>query len=220
MEPVYIFDVNMSNELCEIMDRNGSDKGKIDLHSSWHNYTKFYNSIFDDLKYETIRLFELGLGTHNRNIPSNMAGSRCKPGGSLYGWAEYFPNAKIYGADIDVEILFTTDKIKTYYCDQLNSHTIKYMWNEDELKEDFDIIIDDGLHEFNANVCFFENSIHKLKKNGFFIIEDIKNSDFDIYNAKINFWKEKHCNFHFTLLQIQSPWNNIDNNLLVIKRLN
>ena len=37
----------------------------------------------------------------------------------------------------------------------------------------FDIIIDDGLHEFHANKCFFENSIEKLNPGGFYIIEDI-----------------------------------------------
>ena len=30
------------------------------------------------------------------------------------------------------------------------------MWNDQSLQEDFDIIIEDGLHTFSANVCFFE----------------------------------------------------------------
>ena len=95
------------------------------------------------------------------NVPSNM-GPNGRPGASLYGWSEFFFNSDIFGADIDTEILFNTDKIKTFYCDQTNPHIIKYMWNEPKLQENFDVIIEDGLHTFNANVCFFENSIHKL----------------------------------------------------------
>ena len=41
----------------------------------------------------------------------------------------------------------------------------------------FDIIIEDGLHTFEANKCFFENSIHKVKRGGIYIIEDITNID-------------------------------------------
>lgn len=50
---------------------------------------------------------------------------------------------------------------------------IKYIWNDLLLKENIDIMIDDGLHKFTANVCFFENSIHKLKQNGYYIMKFI-----------------------------------------------
>jgi SAM-dependent methyltransferase len=143
------------------------------------------------------------------------------PGASLYGWHEFFPNSDIFGADIDTDILFNTDKIKTFYCDQTNPYIIKNMWNEEELKYNFDIIIEDGLHEFNANVCFFENSIHKLKPNGYFIIEDIMNSEenLNLFRNKIKEWELKYTNCVFTLLQIPSLHNygNYgDNTLLVV----
>ena len=90
------------------------------------------------------------------------------PGASLYGWEEFFPNSCIFGADIDTDILFDTDKIKTFYCDQTNPESIKNMWNKPQLNENFDIIIEDGLHKFHDNVCFFDNSIHKLNSNGYY----------------------------------------------------
>ena len=47
------------------------------------------------------------------------------------------------------------------------------MW--DMIKEkDFDLIIDDGAHFFDANINFYKNSFDKLKKNGYYIIEDVK----------------------------------------------
>ena len=59
------------------------------------------------------------------------------------------------------------------------------MWNHPDLYGQFDIILEDGLHEFAANVTFFENSIHKLSKYGYFIIEDIANKELHLLQIKI-----------------------------------
>ena len=140
------------------------------------------------------------------------------PGASLYGWADFFPNANIYGADIDRDILFNTDRIKTYYCDQTNKEAIQAMWKEPDLSEPFNIIIDDGLHTFAANVSFFENSIDKLEVGGYYIIEDIRNVDNEAFNNSIKSWKIKYPNLSFKLISIPSSVNKNDNTLLVIKR--
>lgn len=79
----YLFDEKQNTPLCEIMGRNRSDKGSINIKNSWHNYTTFYYSIFKDLREKQLRVFELGLGTNNTNIPSNM-GPKGKPGASLF----------------------------------------------------------------------------------------------------------------------------------------
>jgi len=211
----FYFDVKQYTPLCEIMGRNKSDKGHKNITDSWHNYTTFYYSIFKDLQEKKLRIFELGLGTNNPNLPSNM-GVNGRPGASLYGWKEFFSNSEIFGADIDTDILFNTDKIKTFYCDQKNEDAIKNMWNEKDLQDNFDIIIDDGLHSFNANVCFFENSIHKLNPNGYFIIEDIIKKEEHLFTNKINEWKLQYNDCVFTLLTIPSFTNNWDNSLLVV----
>ena len=217
MQMLYIFDEKNPTPLCEIMGRNKSDKGSININNSWHNYTTFYYSIFKDLSNMNIRIFELGLGTNNINLPSNM-GPNGRPGASLYGWAEFFPNSYVFGADIDNDILFNTNRIKTFYCDQTNKESIEKLWNINELEENFDIIIEDGLHTFNANICFFENSIHKLKSKGYYIIEDISNKDYNLYSNKIKEWQIQYIDCIFTLIQIPSISNNIDNTLLVVKR--
>ena len=155
MNKIQMYQFNPSNStiLCEIMKRNKSDKGSEDYMNNWHNYTTFYDMIFKHLRYKDIRLFELGLGSNNINIISNM-GKDGRPCASLYGWCEYFPFAQIYGADIDKDILSNNNRFKTYYCDQTNPDDINNMWNIDELKDNFDIIIDDGYHNFEANLCF------------------------------------------------------------------
>ena len=89
------------------------------------------------------------------------------------------------------------------------------MWNNKDLEEDFDIIIEDGLHTFNANVCFFENSIHKLKSGGYYIIEDIVITEKHLFINKINNeWNIKYRDYIFNLVEIPSLVNKYDNNLL------
>jgi len=211
----FVFDERQMTPLCEIMGRNKSDKGNININECWHNYTTFYYSIFNELRDKSLRVFELGLGTNNVNIPSNM-GENGRPGASLYGWQEFFPNSQIFGADIDSDILFNTDKIKTIYCDQRDSVVIKQMWDQPSFQDNFDIIIEDGLHEFSANVCFFENSIHKLNKNGYFIIEDILLEEEYLFINKIKEWESIYKDCIFKLLKIPTTCNPYDNTLLVV----
>jgi hypothetical protein len=213
----YSFDENTATPLCEIMGKYGSDKGSTNIIQCWHNYTTFYHSIFKEMQDKPLRVFELGLGTNNLSVPSNM-GLNGKPGASLYGWREFFPNSKIYGADIDMNILFESDRIKTYYCDQTNPIVIKMLWNQTELADGFDIIVEDGLHEYGANVCFFENSVHKLNTGGYYIIEDILHSEMHLFEHKMVEWKRVFPNLEFTMLRIPSQRNKCDNNLLVIKK--
>src|SRR2546423_475374 len=114
--------VNLPTELCRIMTRYGSDKG-----AGRHNYTTLYHHLFRNLRNKQVTVFELGIGTNNPALPSNM-GVAGNPGASLRGWADYFPSGQIFGADIDREILFNEDRIKTFHCDQLSKSSIEQMW--------------------------------------------------------------------------------------------
>jgi len=209
------FDEKVPTPLCEIMGRNMSDKGHTMIDRSWHNYTTVYYSLFKTMKDKPLRVFELGLGTNNTDVPSNM-GPHGRPGASLYGWTEFFPSATVFGADIDKRILFTAPRIRTYFCDQTNPTIIASLWNEPDLKENFDIIIEDGLHTYAANVCFFENSIHKLKLNGYYIIEDISKDDLPSFETKLKEWRVKYTDCLFKMVIIPSTVNTHDNTLLVV----
>ena len=216
MDTINHINITVATPLCEIMGRNKSDKGHADIINSWHNYTTFYYRIFNEMRNKKLRIFELGLGTNNVNLESNM-GADGRPGASLYGWAEFFPNSSVFGADIDKDILFNEDRISTFYCDQTNPEVIKDMWNHAALEEPFDIIIEDGLHTYEANVCFFDNSIHKLKA-GYYIIEDILTSDIKRFRNKIVEWETIYPDCRFTIVRLPSYRNNVDNNLLVVTK--
>ena len=207
-----IFDETVSTPLCEIMGRNNSTKGHINIQSCPHNYTTFYYTIFKDMKEKQLRIFELGL---EDNSESNII-----PGASLYGWAEFFPNSYILGADINKDILFNTDRINTFFCDQNDQEIIKNMWNEHLLLENFDIIIENSKHCYESSVCFFENSIHKLNNNGYYIIENISLHQTYLFVNKIKEWQKEYKNLTFKFLCIQTEQDNEINNLLVIHRDN
>lgn len=201
--------------LGEIMGRHGSDKGNQN-NTAEHNYTNLYHVLFNPVRNNLLRVFELGLGTNNTSIPSNM-GPHGKPGASLRGWAEFFPNASVFGADIDRNILFSENRIKTFFCDQTNPQSIKDMWNEPELSENFDIIIEDGLHKFEANVCFFENSIHKLNIGGIYVIEDIANFNLGNFAQRIQTWSSP--SLQFRMVSLFHPYNSSNNNVLLVQRI-
>jgi hypothetical protein len=103
-------------------------------------------------------------------------GAGGKPGASLRVWRDYFPNATIYGADIDRDILFQDERIRTFYVDQLDPAAIRAMWEQVGVG-DFDFMIDDGLHTFEAGRCLFEHSVAQLAADGIYVIEDVLPAD-------------------------------------------
>ncbi len=129
-------------------------------------------------------------------------------------WKDYFPNASIFGGDIDSETMFNENRIKTFIVDQTNKESVKKMWSKLKLN-DFDVIIDDGLHNFEAAKIFFDSSFKKLSSNGYYFIEDIFYKDFDKY---LNYFSKKKLRISF--FEIKNQVLQVDNNILMIRNLN
>ena len=195
----------LDKSLTDLMNYYGSDKGGFNKD---HNFSDYYSTIFFDKKESVKNILEIGLGTNNIKVPSNM-GLQGKPLASLRAWKDYFVNANVYGADIDKEILKNEDRIKTFYVDQTNAISISELYKNIG-NVNFDIIIDDGLHEYNANICLFENSFKYLSKQGIYIIDDVffkdKKKFFEYFQSR---------NYNFSIIDIFHK-NNISNNCLVI----
>jgi hypothetical protein len=194
-------------ELCDLMTLHNSDKG-----SKWHNYTLLYHFLFRHSRREIRHLFELGLGSNFTDVPSNM-GSSGTPGASLRAWRDYFTHAQIVGADIDTRILFSDGRITTYYVDQTSADAIRKLW--DSLQDvSFDIIIDDGLHSFEANSLFLQNSFYKLRPAGYYFVEDIELADQNIKRYDNFFSKFGQSG---ALVRLPSVANNYDNCLALFR---
>ena len=136
-----------------------------------------------------------------------------KPGASLRVWRDYFPNAVIYGADIDRDILFTEDRIKTFYIDQLDPIAIKECWSSINEK-DFDFIVDDGLHTFDAGLTLFIQSIDRLSMDGVYIIEDVAINDLIEYKK---FFRNSEYEVDYVLMNRPDLLLS-DNSLVVIRK--
>lgn len=205
----YVVNANSDSKLTDLMNFHGSDKGG---KNNDHNYSEYYSEIFFYKRKKIKNFLEIGLGTNNTNLPSNM-GSEGKPLASLRAWREYFVNANIYGADIDKNILKDEERIKTFYVDQTNPETISALFKQIG-QDKFDVILEDGLHEFNANICFFENAIDYLDDNGVYIIEDI------YYKDKIKFINYfKNLKYNFSIIDLYHQ-KNIANNCVIVVRKN
>ena len=196
------------DDLSELMSLHNSDKGfglskkfinenKYPPNLVCHNYTYFYNTLFHTFRNENILIFELGVG-----VPACMGEGSWA--GSLKAWSEYFPNSKIYSADIDKEWLYNTDRIKSYYLDVENTDSIEELWKNIP-EEQFDLIIDDGPHTHLSNILFYKNSIHKLKKNGLYIIEDVSLDFIDILYTEIKEYNEAQ-NIQYDIVKLIIPW--------------
>ena len=196
---------NKIDLLTSLYNKYGSDKGSISENS--HFYASYYHEMFSKKKDEIKLIFECGIGTTNTNIHSNM-GIYGKPGASLKVYADYFKNAQIYGGDIDKKILFSSERINTYFVDQLDTLSINEMWRNVGV-DNFDIIIDDGMHSLTAGYNFFLNSFSKLKKDGVYIIEDVHVSYLVGLVKKLNKYKPKI---------ITSTKKNVDDYLLIIEK--
>ena len=206
----YTVNSEVNSELTELMNFYGSDKGGKNNH---HNYSEYYSQIFYNKKNKIKNFLEIGLGTNNTELASNM-GENGKPLASLRAWRDYFPNAQIYGGDIDRDILKDEDKIKTFFVDQTSPLTIASMFDKIGI-EKFDVILEDGLHEFNANICFFENAIRFLDSNGVYIIEDVYYKD---KNKFIDYFK--NSNYIFSVIDIFHEKNIANNCVVVVQKKN
>ena len=180
-----------------LCDFYGSDKGELSSNDNpypWdsHTYSDYYSLLFEHARFHVGLVFECGIGTNNGAVPSSM-GADGRPGASLRVWRDYFPNANVFGADIDESVLFEEDRIQTYLVDQCNEESVAKMWSEINLTG-FQLMVDDGLHNFAAGKSLFLGSIDRLAEGGVYIIEDVSQTDmllfkdfFDGLEYKVDF---------------------------------
>lgn len=144
----------MRNEdfLCEMIKQfwlNWSDK------QYWHNYSVGY--------YEFLK---------NRNI-NNLLEVGILGGSSIRTWSKLFPDASIYGVDINPASMIDEpgSNIRTDLVDQSSVESLNDYISKVQTK--FDLIIDDGSHIFAHAKTSFDVLFNRLEDDGIYIIEDI-----------------------------------------------
>ena len=182
--------------LRQLIDHYGSDK-------NLNEYTPIYHSIFNNLKTNNINLLEIGIGTMIPEVPSSMVGyglGDYKPGASLRAFRDFFSNGKIYGGDVQKDCMFEEDRIKTFLFDSMNINECNAALND----LTFDIIIDDGLHETQAQLNTFSNLFPRLNSGGYYFIEDIAPHN-PLYEQWEEIFKEIEC----------EKWTNKHRNIII-----
>lgn len=153
------------SNLGEILDNSGSDKNS-------NLYTSTYEQLLASALGTSATVVEIGIGTNNTNLPSNM-GETGIPGASLRAWREFLGNnCKIIGADIDRDILFQESQISTHWVDQIQMTTLFEFAAVIERGGGADLIVDDGLHRPLACINTLLTLLGQLKVGGVYVVED------------------------------------------------
>lgn len=126
-------------------------------------YAKTYASIVDALVSNgQSALSVLEIGVHG--------------GASLRGWRAIFRDAFVIGLDIDESTMFSERGIETFVADQLSMQSLGLV--AERLNQGFDLIVDDGWHQPQANInslCVFLN---RLNPGGFYVVEDVHRPEY------------------------------------------
>lgn len=154
----------MITKLCEIARTYHTDK------AGW--YTPFYDLLFCGDRRERIRkVLEVGIGT--KETMSHVPGYL--PGASLFMWRDYFPDAEIWGVDIDKRAVAAAGAATgdgawpgTHCVHSDSSDPAVHQ----KLPRDFDLIVDDGSHNPEVQWQTFLNLFPLTKDGGLYIIED------------------------------------------------
>jgi hypothetical protein len=144
-------------ELCEIGARYRTDKVVA-------GYTAFYHALLSPHRDRIRRVLEIGIGSVEamRHVENYIVGA------SLFMWRDYFPQAQIYGLDVDARVAVHADRITSICGDQRSEHDLYRVARYGC----FDLIVDDGEHAAAAQMAAFEALIHSVEPGGFYIIED------------------------------------------------
>lgn len=152
-------------ELCDIAYKYGTDK----CPQLKHHFTEWYYSEFNDRREQVRKVLEIGIGCLP---PKNV------PGASLLMWHEWFPNAWIYGADIDMGLVLAAkdrqNHIETFYCDQRNAEDLRMTVQRAMLpnSDPIDLVVDDGTHKSKHQIFTCINMMPLLPKSVTYVIED------------------------------------------------
>lgn len=123
-----------------------------------HGFIDRYKEYFDSIKNSAKNILEIGI----------------KNGESLRLWKEFFPNANIYGLDINVNIP-KENRLFLFEGDQSSEDDLNVFLKQVNVM--FDVIIDDGGHTMRQQQTSLKVLYPHVKSGGFYVVEDLHTSD-------------------------------------------
>lgn len=123
-----------------------------------HNYHPHYWRHFRDIRLAVRKVVEIGVFQEN----------------SLRLWEEFFPNAEIFGLDIDPRCAaFAGGRRRVFIGDQGDPEFLGRFI--EETGGDFDVVIDDGAHTEGAIMTSLRYLLPTMQPHGLYAIEDLIN---------------------------------------------
>lgn len=132
-----------------------------------HPFTPFYYELLKDRQESITKVLEIGIGYREMDFWRSY-----RTGAGLFMWRDFFPNAQIYGADIDPRAKVKAKRITTFLCDQTNKKELTNLIKI--VGSDIDLIIDDGSHKTKDQIFSCQVIMPIINKNVIYIIEDVK----------------------------------------------
>jgi hypothetical protein len=162
------------DELTLLANRVGSDKG---TEHGGHFYTRVYRDLFNSLRHKVITLLEMGLlrpavnGRRLRGAFEGISHAIGRSAPSLEMWRSYFPNAKIYGFDVDD---FSTVRIDGCTIIQGDMSCRKDLLElAHKVGCPLDVVIDDASHISHHQQVALGTLFPYVSSGGMYIIEDL-----------------------------------------------
>ena len=144
----YPFAVADDNELARLGEKYAPTK-------RLHNYLPFYWMHLRDIRFQVKNVLEIGVQTDR----------------SIRMWEEFFPNATIWGLDIDPQCeRFTGDRRRIVIGDQGDRACLRRV--VEAAGGSFDIVIDDGSHLVEHQFTSFDFLFPHLTEHGIYVVED------------------------------------------------
>jgi len=144
-----------------------------------NGYSDVYECLFNNRRNDINKLIEIGIGTLMPGMWSTMYGyspEGYRQGASLRAWRDYFPNATVYGIDLQPDTQFTEARIITMMADSRSADDIGRVMQSNGISQ-VDVVIDDGSHSYTDQLATLTVMIKYVKPGGYYIIEDIGVND-------------------------------------------
>jgi hypothetical protein len=120
-----------------------------------HNYLVYYWMHFRDIRFEVRRVVEIGVQSDR----------------SIRMWEDFFPNATIYGVDIDPQCArFEGGRRKILIGDQGDPDVCRRLL--EKTGGELDIVIDDGSHRVDHQLRSFGLLFPAMTDHGIYVVED------------------------------------------------
>lgn len=136
-----------------------------------HSYAAAYERHLGHLRGRPITLLEIGIGGY---------ADPGKGGASLRMWKAYFPQARIYGLDLEDKSALAEDRITILRGDQGDSLFLEELAT---CHGPFDVIIDDGSHRCEHVITSFRALFPHVRDGGIYAIEDLQTSYWERYGG-------------------------------------